>query len=147
MAPRARYSLAAGAARTALVEIDVLVAMALGLTLDQLNTIYRVQFPVMRAYEPDTWYDQNGRIVFTASKGLSGVGLDRNAKRGDDNPGWNDVRQYAGEPGWEVEKEFMDDTLPGGPRKKKIVYQTPFIRHDREADYHRVWRALVFATG
>ena len=27
--------------------------------------------------EADTWYDQHGRIVFTFSKGLPGVGLDR----------------------------------------------------------------------
>lgn len=69
------------ARRQALVEIDVLVAMELGLTLDELCTIYRVQFPVMRQYEADTWYDQNGRIVFTSSKGLIGVGLDRSFKR------------------------------------------------------------------
>jgi len=65
------------ARRQVLVEIDVLVAKAMELTLEELITIYRVQFPVMRQYEADTWYDQCGRIVFTSSKGLSGVGLDR----------------------------------------------------------------------
>ena len=37
----------------------------------------------MRQYEADTWYDANGRIIFTASKGLPGVGLSRKAIKGD----------------------------------------------------------------
>lgn len=63
--------------RQALVEIDVLVAIELGMTLEELCAIYRIQFPVLRQNENDTWYDQKGRIVFTVSKGLPGVGLDR----------------------------------------------------------------------
>jgi hypothetical protein len=59
--------------RQAFVEVDVLVAHNLSLNLDQLQTIYRVQFPVMRSYERDTWYDANGRIVFTNRKGLPGA--------------------------------------------------------------------------
>ncbi|MFZ2654193.1 MAG: hypothetical protein WAX69_04710 [Victivallales bacterium] len=63
--------------RQALIEIDVLSAMALRLTCSELCAIYRIQFPVLKENESDTWYDQNGRIIFTCSKGLSGVGLGR----------------------------------------------------------------------
>jgi hypothetical protein len=122
------------ARRQALVEIDVLVAMGLGMTLEELQTIYRVQFPVMRAYESDTWYDREGRIIFTASKGLPGVGLPRTSR---DGPGWEDVRSMQH---GTVELTVMDDTLPGGPRKKTIVYHAPFDRCDREHDYEVVWK-------
>jgi hypothetical protein len=48
--------------RQALIEIDALVALSLGVTADQLCTIYRTQFPVL--YDHDHWddiYDINGR--------------------------------------------------------------------------------------
>jgi hypothetical protein len=117
------------ARRQALVEIDVLTSMALGLTLEELKTIYRVQFPVMRQYESDTWYDQNGRIIFTASKGLPGVGFTR--------PEWNEIKNMES---GTVERTIIDDTLPGGPIERTMKYKAPFDRCDREKDYDEVWK-------
>jgi hypothetical protein len=126
------------ARRQALVEIDVLVAQALKLTLEELITIYRVQFPVMQQYERDTWYDQHGRIVFTASKGLTGVGFPRKGKgRGVNKEiGWEDIQD---ETSGTFSRAILDDTLPGGPVERTITYEAPFDRCDRVEDYRGVW--------
>jgi hypothetical protein len=115
--------------RQALVEIDVLVARVLGLTLDELRTIYRIQFPVLQQNERDTWYDQRGRIVFTCSKGLPGVGFTR--------PEWENIKSMTA---GVVTRTIQDDTLPGGPRERVIEYLAPFDRCDREADYTTAWK-------
>ena len=119
------------ARRWALVELDVLAARALSLTLEELQTIYRIQFPVMRQYEADTWYDQRGRIIFTNSKGLPGVGLDRAE--------WNEVKALQS---GTVKQTVADNTLPTGPVEREIVWYAPFTKCDREADYATVWREL-----
>nr|WP_197046251.1 N-6 DNA methylase [Planktothrix paucivesiculata] len=123
--------------RQALVEIDVLAAMALELTLDELITIYRVQFFVMRQHEKETYYDMNGRIVFTIRKGLVGVGFPRKGKKGE--LGWEDIKDMKS---GTVERTIIDDTMPGGPIQRTIVYQAPFERCDREEDYRIAWESF-----
>ena len=126
------------ARRQALVEIDVLVAQALKLTLEELITIYRVQFPVMQQYERDTWYDQNGRIVFTASKGLVGVGFPRkgSGRGANKTTGWEDICEMTSDT---VSRTIIDDTLPGGPVERTITYEAPFDLCDRVKDYRLAW--------
>ena len=116
--------------RQALIEIDTLTALALGMTLEQLKTIYQIQFPVLQSYEADTWYDRNGRIVFTVNRSLTGVGVDR--KR------WE--TEMKGAPaGTKFYQTITDDTLPGGPVERTIEYVAPFDRCDRERDYEIAW--------
>ncbi|HDC4632904.1 TPA: class I SAM-dependent DNA methyltransferase [Enterobacter hormaechei] len=143
--------------RQALVEIDVLVAQALELTLEELLTIYRVQFPVMRQNEADTWYDQNGRIIFTPSKGLVGVGLPRTARKADlkngfvfdvDSPEWTGGDCTDQAIGWDdvkhlqtgtVSVTFDDYTRSDEGERRTVTWQAPFIKPDREDDYKVAW--------
>ncbi|MDO4510323.1 MAG: hypothetical protein Q4B68_00715, partial [Bacteroidales bacterium] len=114
--------------RQALVEIDVIAAMALGLTLEDLEMIYTIQFPVLQQNEADTWYDQRGNIVFTCSKGLTGVGVDRKV--------WDTIKHQ--QPG-----ETYIHTID--PRKselyagQQVTYHAPYTKCDRIEDYRRAW--------
>ena len=130
--------------RQALIEIDVIASMALGFTLDELIMMYEIQFPVLQQNENDTWYDAEGKIVFTCSKGLTGVGLDRkrNAKTG--MLGWEDIR------GEQIDENTYRGTMPThthtiDPAKSELyggqqqTFVAPYTRCDRIADYRTAW--------
>ena len=114
--------------RYAQIELDVISAMALHLSLDDLELIYRMQFGVLQQNENDTWFDQKGNIIFTCGVGLKGVGVDR--------PVWEQIRnQKEGE----TYVHTIDPTkseLYGG---QQVTYYAPYTKCDRIEDYKRAW--------
>ncbi|WP_316668299.1 Eco57I restriction-modification methylase domain-containing protein [uncultured Propionibacterium sp.] len=94
--------------RQALVEIDALVALMLGVTADELCTIYRTQFAVLYGYDHGKYlYDANGRLV--------PVGLQR---------------LWAKEGNTLSADELTTENVNGST----YSYKLPFTRYDREAD-------------
>ncbi|MGW4892473.1 hypothetical protein ACWEQL_09430 [Kitasatospora sp. NPDC004240] len=51
------------ARRAALVEIDALVAVWLGVSADALAAMYRARFPITQDFDAVTWFDANGRKI------------------------------------------------------------------------------------
>ena len=112
--------------RQALVELDVIVTKALGLSLDDLLLMYRVSFPTMRKYDADTFYDQNGRCVFSAKGGESYLSRKE----------WEEIRDM---PSGEFKKTITETVFSDTPTERTIVYRAPFYRKDREDDYREAW--------
>ncbi|MFF7137721.1 Eco57I restriction-modification methylase domain-containing protein [Streptomyces sp. NPDC008196] len=56
--------------RMALVEIDALVSVMLGLTAEQLCSMYRSQFPVLRKYEWEMFFAPDGHKIGAATHNL-----------------------------------------------------------------------------
>ncbi|WP_103528426.1 restriction endonuclease [Streptomyces sp. SM12] len=49
--------------RAALVEIDALASIMLGISEESLVAMYRARFPVMQGYDATTWFDADGRKI------------------------------------------------------------------------------------
>lgn len=123
--------------RQALVELDVLASMALGITLDELIDIYGLTFMVLNQYEADTWYDANGRVAFSSKKGYGKLTFDR-----------PDFERIKNAPAGKVfTRTITDDTQPGGPRERTIEYVAPFDKCDRVEDYKTAWKFFTQKYG
>nr|WP_291837883.1 hypothetical protein [Candidatus Microthrix sp.] len=88
----------------ALVEIDALAALMLGLTAEQLCAMYRTQFAVLRKYEYKMVFDAEGRKIcgYHQSAGFRQSQLQDQAKASDLPKEWKNIwnlyEQYEADP-------------------------------------------------
>ncbi|MFH9193037.1 hypothetical protein [Streptomyces globisporus] len=98
------------ARRSALVEIDALVAVWLGMDADALLAAYRGRFPVLQKYEAVTWFDADGWKL---------AGNARTIGQRQTKETWAQFEAYRAAPD--------SAPVPDG-------YTVPFYKADREAE-------------
>ncbi|GAA1038392.1 hypothetical protein GCM10009566_17570 [Streptomyces murinus] len=118
------------ARRAALVEIDALVAVWLGISADELVAMYRARFPVLQQYEENMWFDAAGRRIARAHQ-QHGHGQPKDA--------WKQLSSHEDFP--------LEANVPDG-------YEGPLYRADRvkemraaHAEFTRRMRAAGWEPG
>jgi hypothetical protein len=101
------------ARRSALVEIDALVAVWLGMDVEALIAIYQAAFPVLNRYEEITWFDANGWKL---------AGYHRTYGQIQQKTSYDEFLAYNEDP--------VKNPHPDG-------YTPPFYKADREAEYRQ----------
>ncbi|MFE9723047.1 hypothetical protein ACFYQ5_05495 [Streptomyces sp. NPDC005794] len=114
------------ARRAALVQIDALVAVRLGISEDELVAMYNARFPVLQHYEENLWFDAAGRRIAKAHH-QHGYGQPKDA--------WKALSSQEGYP------ETVDE-LPG--------YDGPLYPADRRSEMraaHKEFTRRLRAAG
>ncbi|MFI0895902.1 Eco57I restriction-modification methylase domain-containing protein [Streptomyces sp. NPDC020983] len=113
--------------RAALVEIDALVAVWLGISADELVAMYDARFPVLQQYEESMWFDATGRRIAKAHQQF-GYGQPKDA--------W---KQLSSPEGFPVEYKVPDgyaDPLYRAHRKDEMkAAHAEFTRRLRAAGW------------
>lgn len=111
--------------RMALVELDALAALMLGLSAEQLCAMYRTQFAVLRKYEYRMAFDAEGRKLcgYHQSAGYRQAQLQERAKAGELPKDWTNL--------WTLFERYESD-----PSSVDWLghYTPPFYRPDREKE-------------
>jgi len=110
-----------------LVELDVYTALEFELSLEEVITIYKIQFPVLFQYENDTFYDVNGKVVFSA-KNRGNLICSRKE--------WEEKKAQS-----RIIHVYEDDT-DNNCKSVETVFDGPFIKVLREQLYKEAWYKL-----
>ncbi|WP_369265801.1 hypothetical protein [Streptomyces harbinensis] len=111
--------------RSALVEIDALVAVWLGVDANALVAMYRARFPVLQRFERATWFDSAGHKI---------AGIHR-------THGQRQKKEH-----WEQFERYLKDPENAPPPEG---YTAPFYKADREKEMreaHAVFKARLDAA-
>ncbi len=111
--------------RAALVEIDALVAVWLGISADELVAMYDARFPVLQQYEENMWFDATGRRIAKAHQQY-GYGQPKDA--------WKQLSSAEGFPEEYKVPDGYTDPLYRAHRKAEMrAAHDEFSRRLREA--------------
>ncbi len=116
--------------RRALVELDALAALMLGLSAEQLCAMYRTQFAVLRKYEYKMVFDAEGRKIcgHHQSAGFRQAELQDQAKAGDLPTEWKNV--------WKLYEQYEE--AESGQDAEPVDwlghFTPPFRKADRETE-------------
>jgi hypothetical protein len=117
--------------RQAMLEIDVLVAIEINLTIEELIQVYSVQFPVMKTYENFDEYDLHGRRLPNTTR------KDAGAKELRDSLANHDGKTPV-TVSWEIDNRNQTVTK---------TFHPPFKHIDRIEDYKVAYRVFKERLG
>ncbi|MFB7630620.1 Eco57I restriction-modification methylase domain-containing protein [Streptomyces sp. NPDC056149] len=113
------------ARRAALVEIDALVAVWLGISAEELIAMYDARFPVLQQYEENMWFDAAGRRIAKAHQ-QHGYGQPKDA--------WKTLSSPAEFPNeYKVPEGYTGPLYRAHRREEMRAAHAEFTRRLREA--------------